>query len=51
MFWMFYNRIPNVLAYERVNLTNAVSIGTGIVMGGEKVLKYAEKDRKEAFGS
>lgn len=49
-FWTLYNRIPNIQAFHRVNMTTSVALGAGLALGGEKVMKYTEQDRKEALG-
>ena len=48
-FWMLFQEIPQLTAMARVNMTTAVSMGAGLVMGGDKVLAVAEQDRKDAY--
>lgn len=31
-------------------MTTSVALGAGLALGGEKVMKYTEQDRKEALG-
>lgn len=52
MFWMLQQYTGAVLALERVNMTNAVAIGTALANnGGDKVLSIAKQDQREAFQS
>ena len=48
-FWMLHQYAGAALAYERVNMTNAMAIAGGLIMNGEKVASIAQQDRKEAF--
>ena len=49
-FWNLYIYIPNILALQRWNMTQAVGLGGALVMSGKDDVKsLIEKDRQEAF--
>jgi hypothetical protein len=49
MFWMLHQYSGAVMALERVNITNAVAIGTALAHGGDRVIRIAQQDQREAF--
>lgn len=49
MFWLLTRKMRHVLALARVQTTNAVAKGAGLIMNGEKVLPLLAKDEAEAF--
>lgn len=51
MFWLMFSHIKRLQAMERVEMTQAVSLGAGLVMGGEEAATYAQKDINEAYGN
>jgi hypothetical protein len=49
LFWMLCRQMRHILALDRVQMTNAVALGAGVVMNGDKLRPALDKDIKEAF--
>jgi hypothetical protein len=49
LFWLLSRRMQAVLALARVQMTDSVAKGAGLIMSGEKMLKHLQDDRDEAF--
>jgi hypothetical protein len=48
---MLYAQTPAILALQRTNMTQAITLGGALIMGDEtgKVQRLIEADRKQAF--